>query len=114
MHRARLAREPDWVNRQTGRSSSGSLPISEARCPTGPWALASKRRGHGAVVEGGLRWSRRTTKSAMRIDPTWPELVVRQDFACARVKAPSAAVAVEIAARRPGSMGGWKTGPETE
>ena len=50
----------------------------------------------------------------MEIDPAWPEWVVRQDFACAWVKAPSAAAAVAIAARRLGPMGGWKTGPGTD
>ena len=46
----------------------------------------------------------------MTIDPTWPEWVVRQGFACAWVQAPSAAAAVSIAARRLGPMGAWKTG----
>ena len=47
----------------------------------------------------------------MDIDPTWPEWIVRQGFACAWVQAPSAAAGVEIAAKRLGSMGGWKVGP---
>ena len=47
----------------------------------------------------------------MNIDPTWPEWVVRQGFACAWVQAPSAKAAVELAARRLGHMGGWKVGP---
>ena len=47
----------------------------------------------------------------MDIDPTWPEWVLRQDFACVFVRAPSPAVAVELAAKRLGHMGGWKVGP---
>ena len=47
----------------------------------------------------------------MDIDPTWPECVLRQDFSCVWVRAPSAAAAVELAAERLGRMGGWKVGP---
>ena len=50
----------------------------------------------------------------MNIDPNWPEWVVRQDHACVRVKAPSAAEAVNLAARRLGHMGGWRVGPDVE
>ena len=50
----------------------------------------------------------------MEIDPAWPEWVVRQDYACVWVQAPSAAAAVEFAAKRLGNMGGWKTGPSTD
>ena len=48
----------------------------------------------------------------IEIDPVWPEWVVRQDHACAWVRAPSAARAAEIAARRLGPMGGWRTGAD--
>ena len=51
---------------------------------------------------------------AMEIDPNWPEWVVRQDFACVWVKAPSAAEAVNLAARRIGHMGGWRVGPDVD
>ena len=50
----------------------------------------------------------------MRIDQSWPEWVVRQGFACVWVQAPSAAAAIELAARRLGGMGGWKTGPDVD
>ena len=50
----------------------------------------------------------------MEIDPAWPEWVVRQDYACVWVQAPSAAAAVEFAAKRLGNMGGWKSGPGTD
>ena len=50
----------------------------------------------------------------MDIDPTWPEWVLRQGFACVWVRAPSARNAIEIAAKRLGHMGGWKVGPEVE
>ena len=53
-------------------------------------------------------------KTAMNIDPDWPEWVVRQDHACVWVKAPSAGVAIELAARRLGHMGGWRVGPDVE
>ena len=43
-----------------------------------------------------------------------PEWVIRQGFACVRVKAPSAEAAVEIAAKRLGHMGAWIVGPEVE
>ena len=48
----------------------------------------------------------------MDIDPTWPEWVLRQEFACVFVRAPTLAVAVELAAKRLGHMGGWKVGPD--
>ena len=47
----------------------------------------------------------------MEIDPTWPEWVLRQDFACVFVRAPTPAVAVDLAAKRLGHMGGWEVGP---
>ena len=47
----------------------------------------------------------------MDIDSTWPEWVLRQDFACVFVRAPTPAVAVELAAKRLGHMGGWRVGP---
>ena len=47
----------------------------------------------------------------MDIDPTWPEWVLRQDFPCVWVRAPNAAAAVSIAAKRLGNVGGWKVGP---
>ena len=50
----------------------------------------------------------------MHIDPTWPEWVIRQDFACVWVKAPSADGALDIAAQCLGGMGGWRTGPGVE
>ena len=50
----------------------------------------------------------------MEIDPAWPEWVVRQGFTCAWVQAPSGAAAIELAAKRLGHMGGWKTGPGTD
>ena len=46
----------------------------------------------------------------MNIDPKWPEWVLRQDFACVFVRAPSRAAAIELAAKRLGPMGGWKVG----
>ena len=42
----------------------------------------------------------------MDIAPTWPEWVLRQEFACVWVRAPSADRAVELAAKRLGHMGG--------
>ena len=42
------------------------------------------------------------------------EWVVRQGFACVWVKAASPKAAVEIAAKRLGHMGGWKTGPDVD
>ena len=50
----------------------------------------------------------------MHIDPTWPEWVIRQGFACAWVRAPSADAALEIAARCLARMDGWETGPGAE
>ena len=50
----------------------------------------------------------------MNIHPEWPEWVVRQGFACVWVQAPSAAAAVEIAAKRLGHTGGWKVGPDVD
>ena len=47
----------------------------------------------------------------MKIDPSWPEWVVRQGFACVFVQAPSAEEAVAAAAKRMGPMGGWRVGP---
>ena len=46
----------------------------------------------------------------MHIDPTWPEWVLRQDFACVFVRAPTPAAAVEIAAKLLGHMRGWEVG----
>ena len=48
------------------------------------------------------------------LDPEWPEWVVRQGFACVWVQAPSASAAVELAAKRLGHMGGWRTGPDVD
>ena len=48
----------------------------------------------------------------MNIDPNWPERVVRQDHVC--VKAPNAADAVNLAARRLGRRSGWRVGPDVE
>ena len=42
----------------------------------------------------------------MVAEKAWREWVVRQGFACVWVRAPSAAAAVEIAAKRLGPMGG--------
>ena len=50
----------------------------------------------------------------MDIDPKWPEWVLRQDFACVFVRAPSPPAAVEIAAKRLGHMGGWEVGPDVD
>ncbi len=47
----------------------------------------------------------------MDIDPKWPEWVLRQEFACVFVRAPTPSAAVEIAAKRLGHMGGCKVGP---
>ena len=52
-----------------------------------------------------------TDPAVMDIDPTWPERVLRQEFACVFVRAPNPTVAVEFAAKRLGHMGGWKVGP---
>ena len=40
--------------------------------------------------------------------------MIRQGFACVWVRAPSAAEAVEIAAKRLGHMGAWRTGPDVD
>jgi len=48
----------------------------------------------------------------MDIDPTWPEWVLRQEFACVFVRAPSPAAAIEIAAERLEHRGGWEAGPD--
>ena len=50
----------------------------------------------------------------MDIDSSWPEWVLRQDFACVFVRAPSPAAAIEIAAKRLGHMGGWEVGPAAD
>ena len=50
----------------------------------------------------------------MDIDPTWPEWVLRQGFACVWVRAPNAERAIEIASKRLGHMGGWKIGPSVD
>ena len=50
----------------------------------------------------------------MEIDPKWPEWVLRQDFACVFVRAPSPTAAIEIAAKRLGNMGGWRVGPAAD
>ena len=55
-----------------------------------------------------------TDPPVMDIDPTWPEWVLRQDFACVFVRAPTPAAAVELAAKRLGHMGGWKVGPAAD
>ena len=52
-----------------------------------------------------------TDPAVMDIDPKWPEWVLRQEFACVFVRAPSPAAVVELAAKRLGHMGGWKVGP---
>ncbi len=51
---------------------------------------------------------------AMEIAPEWPEWVVHQDHACVWVKAPSAAEAINLAARRLGRRGGWRVGPDAD
>ena len=50
----------------------------------------------------------------MDIDPKWPEWVLRQNFACVWVRAPNAPSAIEIASKRLGHLGGWRTGPDVE
>ena len=50
----------------------------------------------------------------MDIDPTWREWVLRQEFACVFVRAPSPALAIEFAAKRLGNIGGWKVGPDVD
>ena len=55
-----------------------------------------------------------TDRQVMDIDPTCPEWVLRQDFACVFVRAPSPVAAVELAAKRLGHMGGWKVGPDAD
>ena len=50
----------------------------------------------------------------MDIDPTWPEWVLRQDFACVFVRAPSPTVAIELATKSLGHMGGWKVGRDVD
>ena len=50
-----------------------------------------------------------TNLAVIDIDPTWPEWVRRQEFACVFARAPSPAGAVEIAA--PCSHARWKVGP---
>ena len=50
----------------------------------------------------------------MEIDRTWPEWVLRQEFACVFVRAPNPTAAVELAAKRLGHMGGWAVGPDAE
>ena len=50
----------------------------------------------------------------MNIPPERPEWVIRQEFACVWVQAPSATAAVEIAAKRLGRTGGWKVGPDVD
>ena len=50
----------------------------------------------------------------MTIEQSAPEWVIRQGFACVWVRAPSAAEAVEIEAKRLGHMGAWRTGPDAE
>ena len=47
----------------------------------------------------------------MDIDPTWPQWLLRQEFACVFVGARSPAAAVELAAKRLGHMGGWEVSP---
>ena len=56
----------------------------------------------------------RENLAAMYIDPAWPEWVVRQNYACVWVRAPSATEAVEIAAKRLAHMGGWQSGPDVD
>ena len=51
---------------------------------------------------------------AMNVRCEWPEWVIRQDFACVHVQAPSAAAAVEAAATRLQNAGGWKVGPDVD
>lgn len=50
----------------------------------------------------------------MSLDPTRPEWVVRQGFACVWEQASSASEAVELAGKQPGHMGGWGTGPDVD
>ena len=50
----------------------------------------------------------------MTIEQKAFEWVIRQGFACVWVRAPSAAEAAEIAAKRLGHMGAWRTGPDVD
>ena len=50
----------------------------------------------------------------MNVHSEWPEWVVRQDFACVHVQAPSAAAAVEASATRLQNAGDWKVGPDVD
>ena len=50
----------------------------------------------------------------MTIEQTELEWVIRQGFACVWVRAPSAEDAVEIAAKRLGRMGAWRTGADVD
>ena len=50
----------------------------------------------------------------MNVHPERPEWVIRQDFACVWVQAPSASAAVELAAKRLGHTGSWKVGPDVD
>ena len=48
----------------------------------------------------------------MKMEPAWPEWVVRQRPVCIFVQAPTSDAAVETAARRIGPMGGWRVRPD--
>ena len=50
----------------------------------------------------------------MDIDPTWPEWVLRQGFACVWVRAPNARSGIEIASKRLENMGSWRIGPDVD
>ena len=50
----------------------------------------------------------------MNVPPERPEWVIRQEFACVWVQAPSATAAVEIAAKRLGHTGSWQVGPDVD
>ena len=47
----------------------------------------------------------------MTIERTAMEWVIRQGSACVWVRAPNAGKAVELAAKRLGHLGAWRTGP---
>ena len=50
----------------------------------------------------------------MNVHSERPEYVIGQGFACVHVRAPSAAAAVEAAAKRLGSTGGWRVDPDVD
>lgn len=50
----------------------------------------------------------------MRIDPAWPEWVVRRTHACIFIQAPTAEATIETAEPQIEPMGGWRIGPDAE